>query len=130
MHGNPTATAPQPSERIASKVVAFAEDRFTLQGLTYDDVLCPLSGRHCHGNGIRTRFSRNIGAEHARGLCRYGYRRAGARVIAIAQQGGIGVVHKNQGIAGTAAEVRKVKRSESGMITDPLKLHADATVMP
>src|SRR5690606_15777020 len=51
-----------------------------------------------------------------------------ALAIAIAQQGGIGVVHKNQGIAAQAAEVRKVKRSESGMIADPVKLAESATV--
>ena len=48
--------------------------------------------------------------------------------IAIAQQGGIGVVHKNMTIAEQAIEVRKVKRSESGMIIDPITLSESATV--
>ncbi|MBP3942720.1 IMP dehydrogenase [Sphingobacteriaceae bacterium WQ 2009] len=48
--------------------------------------------------------------------------------IAIAQAGGIGMLHKNMTIAEQAAEVRKVKRSESGMIQDPVTLVADATV--
>jgi IMP dehydrogenase len=48
--------------------------------------------------------------------------------IAIAQQGGIGVIHKNQPIAQQAAEVRRVKRSESGMILDPVKLDGKALV--
>lgn len=48
--------------------------------------------------------------------------------IAIAQQGGIGVIHKNMSIAEQALEVRKVKRSESGMILDPVTLFDDAFV--
>ncbi|MBI2257394.1 MAG: IMP dehydrogenase [Flavobacteriia bacterium] len=48
--------------------------------------------------------------------------------IAIAQQGGIGVIHKNMSIAEQAKEVRKVKRSESGMILDPIILHENALV--
>ncbi|NQX92649.1 MAG: IMP dehydrogenase, partial [Flavobacteriales bacterium] len=48
--------------------------------------------------------------------------------IAMARQGGIGVIHKNMSIAAQAAEVRKVKRSESGMIQDPITLHKDALV--
>ena len=48
--------------------------------------------------------------------------------IAIAQEGGIGVLHKNMTIGKQAAEVRKVKRAENGMISDPVTIHVDATV--
>jgi IMP dehydrogenase len=48
--------------------------------------------------------------------------------IAIAQNGGIGMLHKNMTIARQAEEVRKVKRSESGMIQDPVTLHPEATL--
>lgn len=48
--------------------------------------------------------------------------------IAIAQAGGIGMLHKNMSIAQQAEEVRKVKRSESGMIQDPITLHESAVV--
>ncbi|HQN56563.1 MAG TPA: IMP dehydrogenase [Saprospiraceae bacterium] len=48
--------------------------------------------------------------------------------ISIAQQGGIGIIHKNMTIEAQAAHVRSVKRSESGMILDPVTLHENATI--
>jgi IMP dehydrogenase len=48
--------------------------------------------------------------------------------IALAREGGIGILHKNMTIEKQAEQVRKVKRSESGMIIDPITLQADATV--
>ena len=48
--------------------------------------------------------------------------------VAVAQEGGIGIIHKNMSIAEQAAQVRKVKRSESGMIVDPITLSEDATL--
>lgn len=48
--------------------------------------------------------------------------------IALAREGGLGVLHKNMSIENQAAQVRKVKRSESGLILDPITLHLDATI--
>ena len=48
--------------------------------------------------------------------------------IALAREGGLGVLHKNMSIEEQAAQVRKVKRSESGLILDPITLHLDATI--
>jgi IMP dehydrogenase len=48
--------------------------------------------------------------------------------IALARQGGLGVIHRNLSIEDQAAEVDKVKRSESGMIVDPITLRPDATL--
>ncbi len=48
--------------------------------------------------------------------------------ISIAQQGGIGIIHKNMTIEAQAEQVRSVKRSESGMILDPVTLHEEATI--
>lgn len=48
--------------------------------------------------------------------------------IALAREGGIGILHKNMSIEQQAEQVRKVKRSESGMIIDPITLHVDATI--
>lgn len=48
--------------------------------------------------------------------------------IAMAREGGLGILHKNMSIVQQAEQVRKVKRSESGLITDPITLHPDATI--
>jgi IMP dehydrogenase len=48
--------------------------------------------------------------------------------MAIAREGGIGILHKNMSIENQAEQVRKVKRSESGLIIDPITLHAEATI--
>ena len=52
----------------------------------------------------------------------------GRMAIALAREGGIGVIHRNMSIADQAAEVQKVKRSQSGMITDPVTLPPTATL--
>jgi len=48
--------------------------------------------------------------------------------IALAREGGLGILHKNMSIQQQAEQVRKVKRSESGLIMDPITLHANATI--
>ncbi len=48
--------------------------------------------------------------------------------IALAREGGVGILHKNMSIEKQAEQIRKVKRSESGLIVDPLTLHPDATI--
>src|SRR5258706_9458367 len=48
--------------------------------------------------------------------------------IALAQEGGLGIIHKNMSIEEQAAQVRKVKKSESGLIIDPITLLANATI--
>src|SRR6201989_1445994 len=48
--------------------------------------------------------------------------------IALAREGGLGILHKNMSIESRAAQVRKVKRSESGLILDPITLLVDATI--
>lgn len=100
------------------------------EGLTFDDVLLvPAYSEVLPGEvDTRTRFSRNI--ELNIPLCSSAMDTVteASLAIALAQQGGIGVVHKNFSIEEQAEEVDKVKRSESGMIVDPVTISPDARV--
>lgn len=95
------------------------------EGLTFDDVLLvPAFSEVLPGEvDTRTKFSRGI--ELNIPLCSSAMDTVteAALAIALAQQGGIGVVHKNFSIDEQAEEVDKVKRSESGMIVDPVTIH-------
>src|SRR5881394_888631 len=100
------------------------------EGLTFDDVLLvPAFSEVLPSEAdTRTRFSRNI--ELNIPLCSSAMDTVteAALAIALAQQGGIGVIHKNFSIEQQAEEVDKVKRSESGMIVDPVTIHQDKLV--
>jgi IMP dehydrogenase len=100
------------------------------EGLTFDDVLLvPAYSEILPAEAdTRTRFSRNI--ELHIPLCSSAMDTVteAALAIALAQQGGIGVIHKNFSIEQQAEEVDKVKRSESGMIVDPVTINAEALV--
>ena len=100
------------------------------EGLTFDDVmLVPAYSDVLPAEvDTRTRFSRGI--ELNIPLCSSAMDTVteAALAIALAQQGGIGVVHKNFTIAEQAEEVDKVKRSESGMIVDPVTIGHKAVV--
>ena len=100
------------------------------EGLTYDDVLLvprysEVLPKDVH---LKTQFSRNITLNTPIVSAAMDTVTESALAVAIAQQGGIGVIHKNMTIAEQAAEVRKVKRSESGMILDPVTMMEDGTV--
>lgn len=101
-----------------------------LEGLTFDDVLLVPAYSDVLPNEVdtRTRFSRGI--ELNIPLCSSAMDTVteAALAIALAQQGGIGVIHKNFSIAQQAEEVDKVKRSESGMIVDPVTIRNTALV--
>lgn len=100
------------------------------EGLTFDDVLLvPAFSDVLPGEvDTRTRFSRGI--ELNIPLCSSAMDTVteAALAIALAQQGGIGVIHKNFSISEQAEEVDKVKRSESGMIVDPVTINSAALV--
>lgn len=106
------------------------QERFAREGLTYDDVLLVPAYSEVlpRDVDIRTRFTREIALNVPVVSAAMDTVTGADMAVAIAQLGGIGVVHKNQAIAEQAAEVRRVKRSESGMILDPLRLGEDATV--
>ena len=100
------------------------------EGLTYDDVLLVPAYSEILPRevDIKSRFSKNIMLNTPIVSAAMDTVTGSEMAIAIAQQGGIGVVHKNMSIEEQAREVRKVKRSESGMIQDPITLIKDATV--
>lgn len=105
-------------------------DKFAQRGLTFDDVLLLPAYSEVLPREV------SLASQLTRGL------RLNAPIvsaamdtvtdynlaIAIARQGGIGIIHKNMSIDLQAEEVRRVKRSESGMIVDPVTLPSDATV--
>jgi len=100
------------------------------EGLTYDDVLLVpnysnVLPREVH---IQSRFSKNITLNVPVVSAAMDTVTESAMAIAMAQEGGIGVLHKNMSIEQQAAKVRKVKRAESGMIIDPVTMPLTATV--
>jgi len=100
------------------------------EGLTYDDVLLVPNYSEVLPRevSIKTRFSRNITLNVPIVSAAMDTVTESAMAIAMAQEGGIGVLHKNMTIEQQAAKVRKVKRAESGMIIDPVTLPLSATV--
>ena len=100
------------------------------EGLTYDDVLLVPAYSEVLPRevSIATKFSRNITLNVPIASAAMDTVTESAMAIAIAREGGIGVLHKNMSIEQQAAEVRKVKRAESGMIIDPVTLHKHNTV--
>jgi IMP dehydrogenase len=100
------------------------------EGLTYDDVLLVPAFSEILPREVDTStlFSRNIKLNIPIVSAAMDTVTESALAIAIAQEGGIGVLHKNMTIDRQASEVRKVKRSESGMIHDPITLNENATI--
>lgn len=99
-------------------------------GLTYDDVLLTPAFSEILPRDVKltSKISRNITVNTPIVAAAMDTVTEANLAIAIAQSGGIGVVHKNMSIAAQALEVRKVKRSESGMIIDPVTMDEDALV--
>ncbi len=100
------------------------------EGLTFDDVLLVPAYSEVLPRevSVRSKFSRNISLNAPIVSAAMDTVTEARLAISIAQQGGIGVVHKNMTIENQAKEVRKVKRSESGMIIDPITLSESAVV--
>jgi len=105
-------------------------EKFAGDGLTYDDVLLIPAYSEVLPRDVDTSswFSRKIKINIPIVSAAMDTVTDSKMAIAIAQEGGIGVLHKNMSILDQAAEVRRVKRSESGMITDPITLKEDALV--
>ncbi len=100
------------------------------EGLTFDDVLLVPAYSQVLPNEVilKSKLTRNIEVNTPIISAAMDTVTEASLAIAIAQQGGIGVIHKNMSIEAQALQVRKVKRSESGMILDPVTLSEDALV--
>ncbi|MFT6198858.1 MAG: IMP dehydrogenase [Vicingaceae bacterium] len=107
-----------------------SESRFLPDGLTYDDVLLVPAYSEVMPRevNISSQFTKKIRLNTPIVSAAMDTVTESALAIAIAGEGGIGVLHKNMSIEQQAAEVRKVKRSESGMIQDPITLNVEAKV--
>ncbi len=105
--------------------------KFVGEGLTYEDVLLvPAYSKILPSDvSLQTRFSRNISLNVPIVSAAMDTVTESKMAIAIASEGGIGVIHKNMSIEDQANEVRLVKRAESGMIIDPVTLDTDSLVI-
>src|SRR5881394_1193868 len=106
------------------------ESKFAKEGLTFDDVLLVPAESSVLPNDVTTRTLLTRGIELAIPIASAAMDTVTeARLaIALAREGGIGVLHRNLPIEDQVAEVDKVKRSESGMIVEPVTLTPDALV--
>lgn len=110
--------------------MSFDSNKFIGEGLTYDDVLLvPAYSEFLPREAdITTSFSRNIKLNIPIVSAAMDTVTESTMAIAIAQEGGIGVIHKNMSIEDQAIEVKKVKRAENGMIIDPITIKANMIV--
>src|SRR5438552_9288193 len=106
------------------------QERIAYQGITFDDVLLEpgysdVVPRECD---VRTQLTRNVTLNLPILSSPMDTVTESDLAIALAQEGGIGIIHKNMGVQQQTREVDKVKRSENGIITDPITLPPDETV--
>src|SRR6059036_4194772 len=104
--------------------------KFAKEGLTFDDVLLVPAESAVLPNDVSTatRLTRTIVLEVPVVSAAMDTVTEARMAIALAREGGLGIVHRNLSIAEQVAEVDKVKRSEAGMIVEPVTLPPDALV--
>jgi len=109
---------------------SFIADRIVMDGLTFDDVLLIPAYSEVLPKTVelQTRFSRNIVLNVPFVTAAMDTVTESQMAIAIAREGGIGVIHKNMSIENQAREVAIVKRAENGMIYDPVTIRRGSTV--
>ncbi|NLJ43104.1 MAG: IMP dehydrogenase [Bacteroidales bacterium] len=110
--------------------MSFIKDKILYEGLTFDDVLLVPAYSEVLPRevDISTMFSRNIRLNTPVISAAMDTVTEEELAIAIAREGGIGVIHKNMSVDKQASQVRKVKRAENVMIFDPITIGLDATV--
>ena len=110
--------------QLINKLIAMklSENKFIGTGFTYDDVLLVPSYSEYLPNQVdlTTKFSRNINLNIPVVSAAMDTVTESKMAIAMAQEGGLGVLHKSMSIDQQAEKVKRVKRSESGMILDPV----------
>ena len=106
------------------------DEKFAIEGLTYDDVLLVPAASEVLPDAVDTtcRFTKSINLHIPLVSAAMDTVTEARLAIAMARHGGIGVVHRNLDIDDQANEVDKVKRSESGMIVEPITLPPHATL--
>ena len=104
--------------------------KFFGEGLTYDDVLLMPAYSEVLPRDVSTstHLTKTISLNIPMLSAAMDTVTEASLAIALAREGGLGILHKNMSIEQQASEVRKVKRSESGLILDPITLHVDATI--
>lgn len=110
--------------------MSFIADRVKMDGLTFDDVLLIPAYSEVLPKmvDLSTKFSRNIALNVPIVSAAMDTVTEAKLAIAIAREGGIGVIHKNMSIAEQARQVHAVKRAENGMIYDPVTIKRGSTV--
>ncbi|MET0393122.1 MAG: IMP dehydrogenase [Chitinophagaceae bacterium] len=105
-------------------------EKFIGEGLTFDDVLLVPGYSQVlpRDVDIRTRLTRDIQLNIPLLSAAMDTVTEASLAMALAREGGLGILHKNMSIERQAEQVRKVKRSESGLILDPITLQKDATI--
>ena len=111
-------------------MASFTEDRIVMDGLTFDDVLLVPSYSEVLPRSVdlRTRFSKHINLNIPLVTAAMDTVTESQMAIAIAREGGIGVIHKNMSIEEQARQVAIVKRAENGMIYDPVTIKRGSSV--
>ena len=109
---------------------SFIADRVKMDGLTFDDVLLIPAYSEVLPRSVelKTKFSRNIALNVPLVSAAMDTVTEAKMAIAIAREGGIGVIHKNMSIEEQARQVHAVKRAENGMIYDPVTILRGSTV--
>lgn len=110
--------------------MSFEKDKIISEGLTFDDVLLVPAYSEVLPRDVELTswFSRNIRMNAPLVSAAMDTVTESALAIAIAREGGIGVIHKNMSIENQARQVKVVKRAENGMIIDPITINPDAVV--
>lgn len=110
--------------------MSFIADKIVMEGLTFDDLLLVPSFSQVLPREVNltTQFSRNITLNVPMVSAAMDTVTETTMAIAIAREGGIGVIHKNMPIDEQAKQVRAVKRAENGMILNPISISPDKTV--